>query len=251
MIHYHGTPMTGGEDAWMALSGKHAMVSFANASQMAIVAELCQSFTIDNGAFTLWKSGGSVDLVAYKEFLEVWAYHPGFDWYLMPDVIEGTEADNNAIRAEWLHVAGGEMWERGVPVWHLHESIESLKYMCHAYNRVALGSSGAFADVGTRMWWDRMAEAMDAICDSDGRPRTKLHGLRMLDPTVFSHIPLSSADSTNVARNIGIDSHWTGANAPSSRKTRALILMERIERHASASRWCKTNGTQQNLALFG
>lgn len=83
-----------------------------------------------------------------------------------------------------------------------------------------------------------MAEAMGAACDDDGRPRAKLHGLRMLDPRVFSCFPFSSADSTNVARNIGIDQAWaSNAYAPASQYTRALVLMERIERHASASRW--------------
>jgi len=42
---------------------------------------------------------------------------------------------------------------------------------------------------------------MEVCCDADGMPKTKLHGLRMLDPVIFSHMPLSSADSCNVARN--------------------------------------------------
>ncbi len=46
-----------------------------------------------------------------------------------------------------------------------------------------------------------MAQAMAQACDL-GRPRVKLHGLRMLDVEVFSRLPLASADSTNVARNI-------------------------------------------------
>ena len=80
----------------------------------------------------------------------------------------------------------------------------------------------------------------------------KLHGLRMLDPGVFSKMPLSSADSTNVARNVGIDSAWRQAYAPHSRAMRALILMERIERHASAAYWDRDCiGAYQNMQLFG
>jgi len=68
----------------------------------------------------------------------------------------------------------------------------------------------------------------------------------------YSHIPLSSADSTNVARNIGMDSALTGAYAPASRATRAQIMMERIEQHASAAFWhAPSSGEQQNLALLG
>lgn len=57
----------------------------------------------------------------------------------------------------------------------------------------------------------------------------------MLNPAVFSEVPLSSADSTNVARNIGIDSAWRGTYQPRSKETRASILVERIEGSNSKS----------------
>lgn len=44
------------------------------------------------------------------------------------------------------------------------------------------------------------------------------------------------ADSTNVARNIGIDKAWQkSAYAPASKETRAAVLVERIESMNSAS----------------
>ncbi|ELY3796825.1 hypothetical protein SMX68_004106 [Cronobacter sakazakii] len=51
----------------------------------------------------------------------------------------------------------------------------------------------------------------------------------MLNPLIFTKLPLASADSTNVARNIGIDKAWSGAYAPASKETRAAVLVERIE----------------------
>ncbi|HAY4742129.1 TPA: hypothetical protein JZ996_004074 [Escherichia coli] len=58
----------------------------------------------------------------------------------------------------------------------------------------------------------------------------------MLNADIFRHIPLSSADSTNVARNIGIDKAWDkSAYAPASKETRAAVLVERIEAYNSAS----------------
>jgi hypothetical protein len=97
-----------------------------------------------------------------------------------------------------------------------------------------------------------MSEMMDAICDVQGRPLTKLHGLRMLDPVIFSHLPLASADSCNVARNIGIDSRWNGNYAPRSKSVRAMILIDRIESHASAATWNRESaGVQHNLELLG
>ncbi|MDC7863915.1 hypothetical protein TH59_02950 [Pantoea ananatis] len=55
----------------------------------------------------------------------------------------------------------------------------------------------------------------------------------MLNPLIFTKLPLASADSTNVARNIGIDKAWSGAYSPASKETRASVLVERIESHNS------------------
>jgi hypothetical protein len=80
----------------------------------------------------------------------------------------------------------------------------------------------------------------------------KLHGLRMLDTGIFSRVPLASADSTNVARNIGIDSRWKGTYLPKSKLSKALVLMENIEGHTAAHRWNGNGaGFQQNMELLG
>ena len=105
----------------------------------------------------------------------------------------------------------------GVPVWHLHESLDRLDLLANAYSLVALGSSGEYASPDSPKWWARMAEVMECVC-IDGQPVTKLHGLRMLDPTILAHLPLASADSTNVARNIGLDSRWTASEMATRQK---------------------------------
>lgn len=252
MIKYHGIPITGEGNPILALQGRHACVSFAHANQIEMAAELCQSFIIDNGAFTSWTQGKTFDIDGFAHFVERWHRHPGLDWYLMPDVIDGTDDDNAKMRAHWFRLVGSQIWQKGVPVWHLNESLTTLEALVNGFRRIAIGSSGAYAQIGTNAWWQRMAEAMEVACDSDGYPKAKLHGLRMLDPTVFSHFPFASADSTNVARNCGLDTRWNGPYAPRSRKMRALILMERIEAHAAANRWNGSGvGAAQNGELFG
>jgi len=82
-----------------------------------------------------------------------------------------------------------------------------------------------------------MADAMDAICDADGFPVCKLHGLRMLDPEIFSRLPLSSADSTNIGRNIGIDKNWTGSYQPPTKEARAAVMRMILEANHGAMRW--------------
>lgn len=253
MIHYHGTPLSGDQaTAIRALRGRHAMVSAADTKQLEIAAEVCQSFSFDNGAFTAWKTGQSYDIEKYAALIGDWHRHPGIDWYVIPDDIGGDCDANERMRELWLNLVGFEIYALGVPVWHMHEPVEVLRDMCHDYSRVAIGSSGQYAVVGNSLWWQRMGQAMAVACDDVGRPIAKLHGLRMLDPTVFSHLPLSSADSTNVARNIGIDSKWRGTYTPKTNEARAQILMERIELHGAAARWNGDSaGVQQNLELFG
>ena len=253
MIQYHGTRLSGDKLTTIrALQSRHAMVSFADPGDIEIAAEVCQSFCFDNGAFSAWTKGKPLDIEGYAKWVDEWIRHPAFDFYVIPDVIDGTAEDNLAMIAEWRGMVRHQMLLHGAPVWHMHEPLEVLSNFVHAYQRVCIGSSGEYATVGDARWWGRMAQAMSVACDEYGRPKAKLHGLRMLDPTIFSHIPLASADSTNVARNIGIDSAWRGTYIPKSNEVRAMIMMERIEAHCSAARWCKSSsGIQQNLELLG
>lgn len=251
MIHYHGGPITPLAVANAAWTGRHAFISFERPDQIAFAAEICQSFAIDNGAFSHWKKGhGAIDVDAYREFVGEWCRHPGFDWCLIPDVVDGDERANDAMIDRWIGVTSrlrGPVLQNSVPVWHLHESLERLCKLCRDFGRVALGSSGQWADVGTANWWQRMSEVLGAICDERGRPPCKLHGLRMLNPTVCSHVPLSSADSTNVAQNHARERqlyHLTPAMA-------GLKIVDRIEQHAVAPRWNGTKGVEFNMDLLG
>ncbi len=253
MIHYHGGPVTPVAAAIALWTRRHALVSFAHPKQMALAAEVSQSFILDNGAFSLWRStGGAVDVAAFADWVRPWERHPAYDFALIPDQIDGTEADNDKMIASWF----GERVERGVPVWHLHESLDRLRYLItcvrsRVFPALALGSSGSFATVGDEAWWGRMAEVMPVCCDEEGRPLVKLHGLRMLAPTIFSHLPLASADSCNVARNVRMDSKWKGTYQPVSKVQRALVLAERIEHHVAAAKWSRRDGIQQNFELIG
>lgn len=59
----------------------------------------------------------------------------------------------------------------------------------------------------------------------------------MLNPKVFSKLPLSSADSTNIGRNIGIDNKWKGTYLPPTKEARARLMRQRIESVYGAQRW--------------
>lgn len=250
MIHYHGGPVTPLVAASAVWTCRHAFVSFEAPEQIAFAAEVCQSFALDNGAFSVWRRGAKLDVSGYMEWVNHWCRHPGFDWALIPDVIDGDERSNDALIDRWMGgpaLPTARQFAASVPVWHLHESLTRLASLCRQFPRVAIGSSGEWADVGTAGWWQRMGAALDYICDSDGRPPCKLHGLRMLNPTVFSQLPLASADSTNAAQNHNRERHLYGLTPAMA----AMKIVDRIEQHAAAPRWTRTYGTQRNLDLLG
>ena len=82
-----------------------------------------------------------------------------------------------------------------------------------------------------------MLEIMTVLCDDGEVPTVKLHGLRMLAPAIIEHIPLSSADSAMVARNVNRDSKWSGMFAPRTKAARAITLRDRIEDAPCATAW--------------
>ena len=249
MIRYHGGPITPEPAAIACWKRSHAMISFANPDQAALAFAVADTVAIDNGAWPIFAAGkGSIDVSAYREFVRIWARHPAFDWCLIPDVIDGDEEENRSLVVEWMS-HGFAAGIGSVPVWHMHESLEYLEWLVAQFHRLAIGSSGEYVTIGTPRWWGRISEAMGVACDANGCPLVRLHGLRQMDPEVFSVVPYASVDSTNVARNIGIDSAWTGSYIPKRKETRAMLLRDNIENHASAARW---NGPiARNLELFG
>lgn len=247
MIHYHGTPIGGSRiDAARFLAGRHALVPFARPDDLGVVAEVCQSFCLDNSAFTHWRAGrGQVDVPAYHQWVHSMAGHPALDWCLIPDIIDGTEEANAELVTLWLRM-GSRV--KSVPVWHLHESLEWLDHLVGNFQTVALGSSGRWSNPGDAGWWQRMGEAMAVACDDAGRPRARLHGLRMLDPAIFQALPLASADSANAAINCGALYRF-GQYPPPTAAQRADVIAARIEAHSSAPRWA--GAPQQQDLLHG
>ena len=232
MIHYHGGPITPEPAAHRAWHARHAFISFAHPQQLGLAAHLTQSFALDNGAFSFWKTGTVVRWSDYYAWVAEWINHPGFDFAVIPDVIDGSITDNDALATEWPFRK-----DQAAVVWHINEPIDRLVRLAYTYPRVCIGSSGAFDVKEPHRFLSRAKTAIRFICDSDDRPVCKLHGLRMLNPLIFTNLPLASADSTNIAINIGRDVNWSkGTYQPKSKDVRAFVMAERIERNTSSNR---------------
>lgn len=239
MIHYHGTPCGGvSHDLGKFYLGRHAFISFARPDDLGIAMECCQSFALDNGAFSMWKRGIDVDWDIYIDWVASVSGHPGFDWWVIPDVIDGTERDNLDLINRYERIV-----PFGVPVYHFHEPLDYLSHLISRFPRIALGSSGDWPNPGTDSWWARMGEIMRVCCDDDGVPQVRLHGLRMLDVAIFTRLPLASADSTNAVRHAG-DVRRFGMYVPPTSAQRAAVIASRIESHNSAPMWVESKQTE-------
>lgn len=163
---------------------------------------------VDNGAFSAHQSG--VDTMNDEDYIEGYA-----DWAndildrcpnaiaVLPDVIGGTEEQNSQLVCETMSMFNND---RAMPIWHMHESLDYLRYLAESFGYIGIGSSGQYWKVGTPDWHARMTEAMAAIdalvADSEGSlVRPRIHLMRAQS---MAHLfAIDSSDSTNVAMNHG------------------------------------------------
>jgi hypothetical protein len=218
VIHYHGTPVTP-RSSLLEMSGRHFCVSYADPRDLEDCLRIGQSVMLDNGAFSAFTRGRELDLAGYYQWVEEHLAHP--HWAVVPDVIDGSEDQQRELIACWPFPK-----ELSAPVWHLGLSIEWLLELADGWPRICLGSSGAFWQVGSQAWCNRMDEAYEALTGKF-RHLPWVHGMRMLGQS-DGLWPLASADSTNVARN-----HKRNKEHPD-------VMAARIDAVQPAKRWKPT-----------
>jgi hypothetical protein len=221
-IHYHGTPISP-RRVLHELAGRHFCVSFADDRDVEICHEIGQSVMLDNGAFSFWRSGKPcADWKPYFDWARPWLDCPT-TWAIIPDVIDGTEEENDAL-IEICNKALGDGHNLSA-VWHLHESLDRLNELIfhHEFFRVCIGSSGEYRDLNTPKWNDRMNEVFNDVCRGSGRVPCQLHMLRGMSLS-GSIYPFASVDSTDIARN-------------HNRKNNAREMADRWDLEQCAIRW--------------
>lgn len=197
--HFHGTPIWGdkGSVHRIAVSGAGAFVSMYRPDQLEVSLSFAEEVALDNGAFSYWKNGQMPDWYTFYENLDSVYDRPNLKFFVIPDVVEGGESDNDLL----IRRLPKAFRSKATPVWHLHESIDRLVELCNEWPRVCFGSSGQYAVIRTAAWHQRMEQAFAAIYRTNDF-KTKIHGLRMLDGRVLGNYPLHTADSTNLACNV-------------------------------------------------
>lgn len=248
MIHYHGTPMGGArEQRALALTGRDVLIPFLRPDDLSLALQLSRRIILDNSAFSYWKQGHG-EYPCYEQYVD-WVRpllaHEKVDFCFIPDHIAGSPRQNDAYLSRWPADLAG----RGVPVYHMHQPVSRLVALAQQYEHVGLGGGQGYEVLKSGRWWTRIHEMMQAVTDDAGRPLCHLHGLRMLDPKVFTQLPLSSGDSTNVARNSGQVKRFEKTEAR-TRGERAILIADRIESYGAAGTYGpKSGGAQLQLGF--
>lgn len=203
-MHFHGSPMWGGQECFEALyKGSCALVSFARPEQLKKILKIAESVVLDNGAFSVWRKAKKTQEVVdweshwSKYYCWVLANYALIDWFIIPDVIEGTEEENDLL----LDRVPTSLKDKAVPVWHSVESLDRLERLCRSYPRVAIGLCGPHTMTTSKKAQARLQEAFEHIYIKN-QLDTQIHGLRILDGRVLGKFPFASGDSTFVATNV-------------------------------------------------
>jgi hypothetical protein len=200
MIHYHGTPITP-RSVLLELHGCHFCVSFSAPQDVEPAHSVGQSIMLDNGAFSFWRRNPLRNTPQDWQTFYDWAKHwlaYKTSWAVIPDVIDGSEQENDRLIAEWFVKMGS--YKQAAPVWHIHENFDRLEKLVSLHERVCFGSSGQYSTIGDDKWNNRVNEAFNRICKGSGACPAWIHMLRGMS-LAGSCYPFSSVDSTDVARN--------------------------------------------------
>lgn len=193
-ISFHGTPIT--PAAQLArLQGEHFCVSFYRPDNADVCETIGASVLWDNGAFSAYTKGITVDERALFDWLEPRLYHPHRAVVL--DVIGGPVEQQRQAVKRWPFPR-----DLSWPVWHLDKPLDYLSELCDGgWSGVCLGSAGEYWQIGSVAWERRMDQLFAHLARRGRMPW--LHGLRMLGQV--RSWPLASADSTNLAQNYARD----------------------------------------------
>ena len=200
MLKYHGTPITPKAVFMEAMKGRNCLIPFTQKQDLKKAFGICDKILIDNGAYTIWRQGISIDWNDYYDWID--GIYGEINYFFIPDVIDGTEEENDLLISNYLKRYSDD--KKGIPVWHIDESLHRLQTLMDSFDYIAFGSSGKYRQLGTEQWHKRMNDAMAIICNKGGIPKVKIHMLRCLNPKIFTQYPFYSGDSTNLAQNHSI-----------------------------------------------
>ncbi|GBR03950.1 hypothetical protein [Acetobacter oeni] len=185
---------------------------------------------LDNGAFSVWRSGKKINWPKFYDWCDEWLHCPT-TWAVPPDVIDAGTQEQDALLREWPHGKN-----QSAPVWHMDEPVGRLLQLVDSgWSRVCIGSTAEYSRVMSKDWQERMDECWNALLKMFGRA-PKIHMLRGMQCSGHRW-PFYSLDSTDIGQN-----HRRPTNG-------AAYMAARWDGMQCALRWNPTNNSQKEIAL--
>ncbi len=177
----------------------HRLLSWWHIDQKIWHAAACYQFCVkgikmnkvnlflDSGAFSAFTKGITIDIQEYIAFIK--ENQEVIQVYANLDVIgdpQGTLQNQQTMEQAGLNP---------LPCFHYGEDIEYLKYYLQKYPYIALGGMVPISTKDLIPWLDSLFA--DYICDTNGLPKTKIHGFGLTSLTLMLRYPWFSVDSTS------------------------------------------------------
>jgi len=190
------------------MTNRSTLIPFISDMDLDKALKKCSSVILDNSAFTFWRKGVDVDdnfWDTYYDWVREIYSSEKLDWFIIPDVIMGSETENNRLIDKFL-ATQKDIVSKGVPVWHTNESHERLKMLCDKFDRVCIGSADEeiYGKVGSDKWFTNLESAFSKV----NFQNQKIHLLRFMRRSNVKKLKrfrkydiTFSGDSTNFAQN--------------------------------------------------
>lgn len=143
-------------------------------------------FMLDSGAYSAWTKGVTINIDEYCEFIK--KHSDVISHYIVLDVIGDAEKSLEAqkyMESKGLHP---------LPVFHQGEDWKYLDYYANNYDYICISPLSYSAGGGSMVNWLDKCFA-DHVCDKNGYPKCKVHGLGLTTVKMLLRYPWYSVDS--------------------------------------------------------
>lgn len=145
-------------------------------------------FMLDSGAYSAYTKGVTIDIDDYCDFIV--KHKDVIDHYIVLDVIGDAE---KTLEAQKYMESKGLM---PLPAFHQGSDFKYLDYYVENYDYICISPSPlAYSAGGSKMvnWLDKCFA--DHVCDENGYPKCKVHGLGLTTVSMLLRYPWYSVDS--------------------------------------------------------
>jgi hypothetical protein len=147
---------------------------------------------LDSGAFSAYTKGVTVNIPAYCEYVtRNWDIIEMVDDAPLASVLDGI---GDPLLTYQNQMTMHRLGVPALPCYHYGEDPRYLDWYIENYSYITLGGMVPISTMQLVHWLDRIWE--EHLCDSDGKPKVKVHGFGLTSLPLMKRYPWYSVDSS-------------------------------------------------------